>query len=49
MAEVIRQTFGVTYHPAHVWRLLHRLVGSPQKLKPRERGAAALQRWRTHT
>ena len=51
VAEVIRQTFGVTYHPAHVWRLLRSLVGSPQKPKRRARGRdkAALQRRRTRT
>jgi|SRR5712692_5990016 len=49
VAEVIRQTFGVTYHPAHVWRLVRRLVGSPQKPKRRGRDKAALQHWRTRT
>jgi len=23
VAELIRRTFGVTYHPSHVWRLVH--------------------------
>jgi len=23
VAELIRRTFGVTYHPSHVWRLIH--------------------------
>jgi len=49
VTEVIRQTFGVTYHPAHVWRLVRSLIGSRQKSKPRERDAAALQRQRTRT
>ena len=35
VAEVIRRTFGVTYHPAHVNRLLHALHHSVQR--PRER------------
>jgi transposase len=30
-AEVIRRTFGVTYHPAHVNRLLHTLRQSVQR------------------
>ena len=49
VTEVIRQTFGVTYHPAHVWRLVRSLIGSRQKSKPRERDKAALQRRRTRT
>jgi len=31
VAEVIRRTFGVTYHPAHVSRLLHTLRQSVQR------------------
>ena len=31
VAEVIRRTFGVTYHPAHVSRLLHAVRHSVQR------------------
>ena len=49
VAAVIRQTFGVSYHPAHVWRLVRRLVGSPQKPKRRGRDAAVRRHWGTRT
>src|SRR5215831_14049159 len=35
VVEVIRRTFGITYHPAHVSRLLHALRQSVQR--PRSR------------
>jgi len=49
VAEVIRQTFGVSYHPGHVGRLVRRLVGSPRKPKRHARGRekAALPRRRS--
>jgi transposase len=31
VAEIIRRTFGVSYHPAHVSRLLHKLRHSVQR------------------
>ena len=40
VAEVIRRTFGVTYHPAHVSRLLHAVRHSVQQ--PNE---GAIQVW----
>lgn len=49
VAEVIRRTFGVTYHPAHVSRLLHTLRQRVQR--PRSRAAqrsrhqAAMAAW----
>jgi transposase len=47
VAEVIRRTFGVAYHPAHVNRLLHALHHSVQR--PVERAAqreeAAIAAW----
>src|SRR5690348_14662219 len=47
VAEVIRRTFGVTYHPAHVSRLLHAAHHSVQQPKERasQRNAAAIQAW----
>ncbi|MGZ3668207.1 MAG: IS630 family transposase [Ktedonobacterales bacterium] len=47
VAEVIRRTFGVTYHPAHVSRLLHSVRHSVQRPKERatQRNAAAIQAW----
>jgi transposase len=47
VAEVIRRTFGVGYHPAHVSRLLHALRHSVQRPRTRatQRDAAASQAW----
>jgi transposase len=52
VAEVIRRTFGVAYHPAHVYRLLRRLEHSFQRpldrAAQRDEGALALwwrERW----
>jgi transposase len=49
VATVIRRTFGVTYHPAHVWKILRGEGWSCQKpeRRARERDEAAIQRWRT--
>jgi len=51
VAEVIQRTYGVRYHPAHVWRLLRGLGWSCQRPehRARERDAPAIQRWRRHT
>ncbi|MGH7407139.1 MAG: IS630 family transposase [Candidatus Methylomirabilales bacterium] len=48
VAEVIARTFGVTYHPAHVWRILRGEGWSCQKpaRRARDRDEAAIQRWR---
>lgn len=48
VAQVIQQTFGVSYHPDHVGRLLHALGFTPQKPRrqARERDEAAIERWR---
>lgn len=49
VAETIRRRFGVSYHPDHVWRILHSLGWSCQKpeLRARERDEAAIEKWRT--
>lgn len=49
VAEVIARTFGVRYHPAHVWKILRGEGWSCQKpeRRARERDEAAIQRWRT--
>jgi transposase len=51
VGEVIHQKFGVSYHPAHVWRLLRALLWRPQKPEhwARERDEAAIARWRRQT
>lgn len=51
VARVIERTFHVRYHPAGVWRLLHRLGWSCQKPEraARERDEAAIRRWRRIT
>lgn len=48
VAAVIARTFGVTYHPAHVWKVLRGEGWSCQKpeRRARERDEAAIQRWR---
>jgi transposase len=47
VAEVIRRTFGVTYHPAHVSRLLHAVRHSVQQPVQRatQRDEWAIQAW----
>jgi len=45
---VIERTFGVKYHPCHVWRIVRELGFTAQKPKrrARERDEAAIERWR---
>lgn len=47
VAGVIRRTFGVTYHPAHVSRLLHAVRHSVQRPVERatQRDASAIRAW----
>jgi transposase len=47
VAEVVRQTFGVSYHPDHLGRILHDLGFTPQKPRvvARERDEAAIAHW----
>ncbi len=49
VAEVIARTFGVRYHPAHVWKILRGEGWSCQKPERRakERDEAAIHCWRT--
>ena len=49
VAEVIRRTFDVSYHPDHVWHILHSLGYSCQKpeRRARERDELAIRRWRS--
>ena len=48
VAAVIARTFRVTYHPAHVWKILRGEGWSCQnpERRARERDEAAIQRWR---
>jgi transposase len=48
VAEVIRREFGVSYHPAHVSRLLKALRHSPQKPQRRanQRDEEAIEHWK---
>jgi transposase len=48
VAEVIWRLTGVSYHPGHVWWLLHRHHWSPQRPTRRasERDDAEIARWR---
>src|SRR5215472_7952532 len=47
VAEAIRRSYGITYHPAHVSRLLHAVRHSVQQPRTRaaQRDAAAIQAW----
>ena len=47
VADVIRRTFGITYHPAHVSRLLHAVRHSVQRPVARatQRNEVAIQAW----
>ena len=49
VADLIARTFGVRYHPAHVWKILRGEGWSCQKpeRRARERDEAAIRRWRT--
>lgn len=48
VAKLVERTFGVSYHPSHLGRLLHALGFSCQKPKRRskEQNPAAVQAWR---
>lgn len=48
VADVVKKTFGVSYHPDHLGRILHDLGFSPQKPEQlaRERDEGAIARWR---
>jgi len=50
VAEVVLQTFGVEYHPAHVWKILRDLGWTCQKpeRRARERDESAIAHWREH-
>lgn len=49
ISDVIRRTFGVTYHPDHVGRLMHQIGWSPQKpeRQAKERDETRIRRWVT--
>jgi transposase len=48
VAEIIAKTFGVRYHPAHVWKILRGEGWSCQKpeRRARERDEDAIKQWR---
>lgn len=48
VSKVVRKEFGVSYHPAHMGRVLHDLGFSPQKPRrvAREQDPEAVERWR---
>ena len=51
IAAVLRLEFGISYHPAHVGRLLQARRWSPQQpaRRARQRDEAAMTRWREET
>jgi len=50
VAEVIKDRFGVDYHPNHLWRFLTKLGWSCQKpeKRARERNEAEIERWKRY-
>ena len=50
IAKVIRQEFGVRYHPNHVWRILRELHWSCQvpERRPVQRDQEAVKRWKRY-
>jgi transposase len=48
VSKVVRRQFGVSYHPAHMGRVLHDLGFSPQKPRrvAREQDPEAVEQWR---
>lgn len=48
VAEVIRKSFGIHYHPNHLWRLLTGLGWSCQRpeRRARERNEEEIERWK---
>jgi transposase len=48
VADIVQKTFGVSYHPDHLGRILHELGFTPQKPEQlaRERDEEAIARWR---
>ncbi len=50
VARLIRQQFGVTYHPGHIWKVLRGLGWSCQKpeRRPTQRDEAAIAHWRRY-
>jgi transposase len=51
VAQVIEKHFGVRYHPAHVWKILHAMRWSCQKPERRakERDEEKIEQWRKET
>jgi transposase len=47
VAQLIKEQFGVQYHPAHVSRLLRQLQWTPQKplVRASQRDEAAIEAW----
>jgi transposase len=50
VAEVIRKTFGIQYHPNHIWRLLTGMDWSCQKpeRRARERDEGEIAHWKRY-
>jgi transposase len=49
VAKVIERVFDVTYHPAHVWKILHGQLGWTCQMpehQAREKDDEAVRRWR---
>ena len=50
VAQVIERVFGVTYHPDHVWKILHNQLGwtcQRPEHQAREKDGDAARQWRT--
>lgn len=51
VTQLIKEQFGIRYHPGHVWKILLRLGWSPQRPvgRARERDEQAIRQWRRRT
>ena len=51
IAAIIKRTISVSYHPSHVWKVLHAMGFTCQipDTKPQERNEKAIKQWREAT
>ena len=51
IAELIKKVTGVSYHPGHVWKILHKMNWSLQRptTRARERNEEKVRQWKSQT
>ena len=49
--RLIKEQFGIAYHPGHVWKILVRLGGNPPRPvgRARQRNEDQIRRWKRQT